>query len=161
MMTVTFNLPDPHTHAQRERGPQHQFQHPWHYNMSSAPQPACLITILSAGDPRGNKSRAGDLTDLLLPRGAAFSPFFFYFHFSPQCICTQSAAAATAAVPSHRAQAQAASCRALFNDFRFIFSPPPCVKVWPPSKRSKGERWTGSEISMPGCRFARGGVHMY
>lgn len=76
VMTVTFNLPNPHTppcytHTQKYTRT-HNSQHHWHYNMSSAPHPACLITILSAGDPRGNKSRADDLTDLPLPRGAVF-----------------------------------------------------------------------------------------
>lgn len=85
VMTVTFNLPNPHTDTQKYTRT-HNSQHHWHYNMSSAPHPACLITILSAGDPRGNKSRAGDLTDLPLPRGAVSPPPLFL-----QWIRTQSA----------------------------------------------------------------------
>lgn len=121
VMTVTFNLPNPHTtpppntqtHTQKYTRT-HNSQHHWHYNMSSAPHPACLITILSAGDPRGNKSRAGDLTDLPLPRGAGFFPFSSS-GYAPKVL---------AAVPSHPAKAQTGSCRAHFNDFLLIFSPP-------------------------------------
>lgn len=68
--TVTFNLPNTHTHTHKKS------HHHWHYNIFSAPHPACLITILSVGDwgyPRGNHSRASELTDLPLTR----DPLFF------------------------------------------------------------------------------------